>query len=195
MSISETKVREILNHPLEYDDWVIQGLGMLRLPLTPDGSERLHIWDPQRALNEQPSVHNHPWDIVESRVYFGQMGNQRYAISENGNLPMTASDVNCGVGSHLMGEPRPVAIAEVSDFEVYEPGEHYAMDAEEFHNSFPVTGTVTIMKRNFKENRHLATICWAGDEEWKQANFTREATRGEILSFTGLVALTTCVDL
>lgn len=184
--IVESKVRKILADPLAHNGWTVQGLGMLRLEL--NGTDRLHIWDPRAALNQVSSVHDHAWDFTSFSL-FGGIGNQRYVLDAAEGVAMQASQVQCGVGSHLIGDPRPVVVAEAAPQEEYGPGEHYSMRAEEFHNSFPLPGTVTVIRRRFRDDRDVATICWAGGGEWKQEGFTRDATHDEILRFVRQVRL------
>lgn len=195
MSIAESRVKEIIKRPLDYDGWTIQGLGMLRLHLDDSNETRLHIWDTQTALNDQTSAHDHPWDIVNSTVYFGAMGNQRYGLSNEGDIPIQISRVLCGIGSDFEGESTTGFMFELGERELYEPGGSYSIDATEFHNSFPERGTVTVITRRFRPDleqivgRRVATICWTGDEDWERDGFNRVATKDEILHFTGLVAL------
>jgi hypothetical protein len=186
MTVAESIVCKILQNPLDHNGWTIQGLGMLRLELDSAGRERLHIWDPGTALNDAASAHDHPWDINESRIYFGSMSNQRYERVSAGGFPMQEARVMCGVGSHLVGEPRPVLLDRARPLEHYDPGDSYSMRAEEFHNSFPTPGAVTVIHRTFRPDRNIATICWSGGGSWNQDGFTRVATKEEILHFTGL---------
>jgi hypothetical protein len=185
MAVAESLVRTIIERPLEYSGWTVQGLGMLRLELDDTRVDRLHIWDPSKELNSVRSAHDHPWDIEESAIYFGFMGNQRFWESDTGAIPMRAQAVQCGIGSRLLGDPRPVLL-EAGPMEGYEPGERYSMGAEEKHDSFPVPGTTTVIRRRFRDDRNIATICWEGEGAWQEEGFTRVATVGEILHFTGL---------
>lgn len=184
----ESEIADILNHPLDYDGWVAAGLGLLRLPLNDERTERLHIWDTEQALNDVASAHDHPWDL-DATIYFGKMGNQRYRTSDEGGVPAQGSSVVCGVGGYLTGENFQTRLHEAADLEVYEPGETYHMEAEEFHNSFPDRGTVTVITKGLRPERNIATILWASQEPWKQEGFTREASAEEIMHFVGLVAL------
>jgi hypothetical protein len=183
--IAESEVRAILAHPLAYNGWTVQGLGMLRLELTPDGSVRLHIWDPDAAKNTAASAHNHPWDIERSQIYSGSMGNQYFELDVADGVQMQASLVRCGVGSHLLEKPRLVMVSEAGPREIYGPGEQYSMSAEQFHDSFPTPGTVTVIRRRLRDI-DTATICWAGGGAWNQEGFTRMATPMEILHFAAL---------
>lgn len=185
MSLAESKVREILRDPFGHDGWTVQGLGMLRLDM---GTQRLHIWDPDTALNQVVSAHDHPWDM-DSRIYFGKQGNQRFTLREAeevGGLVVQVSKVVCGVGSHLEGAPGAGRLVEAGAYESYGPGERYAMRAEELHDSFPEPGTVTVIDRGYRDDRSLATICWAGSSGWQQEGFTHVASREEIQHYVGL---------
>ena len=195
MSVAESKVKQVLENPLEYDGWTIQGLGMLRLHLDGQRDTRLHIWDTQTALNDQLSAHDHPWDIVSSMIYFGSMGNQRYAIGDDGDIPIQISRVLCGIGSDFEGGTTAGMMTELGSREEYGPGEKYSLEATEFHNSFPSRGAVTVIERRERPDlelagdRKMATICWSGEQDWYREGFNRVATVDEILHFTGLVAL------
>lgn len=189
MTVAESVVREILRNPFDYSGWTIQGLGMLRLEMGPGNRERLHIWDPGSALNDVLSVHDHNWDIDQSYIYCGSMGNQRYVRAGEGGLLMQEAQVKCGVGSHLVGELRESSWAPEAPLETYGPGECYSMRAEEFHYSLPTVGTVTVISRTFRPERDVATMCWLGGGSWNQEGFTRLATKEEILYFVNLARL------
>lgn len=188
MAMAESKVREILAHPLDYNGWTIQGLGMLRLHLNDQHTERLHIWDPNMVLNNVVSAHDHPWDL-DATIYFGKMGNQRYSIGGKTGVPAQGSLVNCGLNSHFVGEVFQTTLLEEKGLELYVPGSSYHMEAEELHDSFPEPGTVTVINKGPRPERDVATIIWLGGGAWQEEGFTREATKDEILHFTGLVAL------
>lgn len=190
MAVAESEVREILRNPLDHDGWTIQGLGMLRLHLNTDRSQRLHIWDPSQAFDTRLSLHDHPWDILSSTVYFGRMGNVRYEIADEGDVPVQVSEVVCGVGGYLRGDTREGYARVIGEREEYLPGESYSMQAEEFHTSYPDTGTVTVIEKGFRDNRSIATLAWTGGGEWSyDGEFARPATVEEIQHFTGLVAV------
>ena len=58
MKITKDIVSFILDHPAD-DGWTLQGLGMLRLYLTP--TLRLHVWDSRYAVEGVSTMHNHSW--------------------------------------------------------------------------------------------------------------------------------------
>jgi hypothetical protein len=185
---TESRVRAILADPYS-QEWSIQGFGMLRTWLDPEGVERLHIWDAEGSANEDVStLHNHPWDF-ESRIAFGRLLNQRYDVAEMEGCPegqpYLAAPILTGAGGHLLGPPRDVAVADFPA-EYYRPGDAYAQGAEEYHESFPSAGTVTIIRRTFKYERH-ATVCWPRGGQWVSAE-PRPATRAEVDRFIALAA-------
>jgi hypothetical protein len=126
------------------------------------------------------------------RGAFGKQGNQRFKLSSEesaGAIAVQISKVVCGIGSHLEGTAEKGWLVKAGELEVYGPGEGYYMDADELHDSFPEPGTVTIIDREARDDKALATICWAGGGDWKQEGFTRVATLEEIQEYAGLAAL------
>lgn len=187
MSTTESQINEILAHPFDHE-WSIQGFGMLRAYLDDEHIERLHIWDLEAAVDEVSTIHDHPWDFT-SRIVRGHLVNQRYKLDApeglGGEWCKTAK-IRCGEGGGMLSEPRATFVRP-QPHERYKPGESYAMEAPEFHESFPARGTVTVIARSFHADRDVATVCWSRRGEWVSAE-PRPATRAEIEHFTLLAA-------
>lgn len=187
MSVTESRVKEILAHPFDHD-WSIQGLGMLRTYLDDEHIERLHIWDTDRAVTEVSTIHDHPWDF-SSRIVAGRLYNQRYqhSYSLTDGDPFHTSQIHCGAGGGLIGATHRVRLS-LDPIEGYEPGDVYSQSAPELHQSDPSRGAVTVISRTFRAERDIATVCWrTGD--WVSAE-PRSATMAEIEHFIGLACST-----
>jgi len=192
MTITESTVRKVLQHPYDYR-WTVQGFGMMRTYLDPDEVHRLHIWDTNCAVPDVSVIHDHPWDF-DSRIYSGTVINQRYRFADEvdglDTAPMRIGRIKTGEGGGL--DPASVhdTWLAVPEAEEYLPGDSYHMDRPELHESIPSPGAVTIISRKFYTARddQFATVCWAAGAEWVTAE-PRPATREEIEHFIKLVDL------
>lgn len=186
MSFTAGQIRLVLASP-EGRDWTIQGLGMLRLYLDEEHVERLHLWDPDRAEDEVSTIHDHPWDF-ESRILSGSMQNIRFheANDPRYSIPVAGAELFCGTGGHLLEETRRTTrLIGIPDSGLYLPGSSYQQDAPELHESWPMPGTVTVIRRTFKENRDIAHVYWAEDQKFVSAE-PRPATEQEVMHFVGM---------
>jgi hypothetical protein len=175
-------VRNLLDHPY-HKEWSIQGFGMLRTYLDDDHIKRLHIWDPDSAVADVSTIHDHPWDFT-SEIISGGMGNVLYLPDEYDGSPCFSAKIRCGVGGGLVEEPRQLKLWRKSS--IYYPAGHgYSMHAEQLHESFPTPGCVSVINRTFRpDNTEFATVCWrTGD--WVSAE-PRPATDAEITRFVAL---------
>jgi hypothetical protein len=179
-----SEVTAILAHPFDYD-WSIQGFGMLRAYLDPDHVWRLHLWDLDSAFPDVSRIHDHPWDFT-SRIVVGRMDNQRYEVDGPEGEPYQSARILCGESAHLLEEPVTALVAPKAT-EHYGPEDFYAQEAPEFHESFPTAGAVTLVKRNFKQNRDVARVLWR-EGVWGDAA-PRPATQQEIEHFVSLAML------
>lgn len=190
--VTESRVREILADPYSVK-WSVQGFGMLRTYLDDDEVERLHIWDPGQQYNAGVStVHTHAWDFT-STIFFGAMRNVRF--DEVADLPpgtykpfslpswWSKSIIRAGEGGGLVGDPTAVRLA-MKQPEYYEPGSGYKQFAPEIHESLPEPGTVTVIQRDFFDNRDIAAVYWR-EGDWVTAE-PRPATKDEVDRFIGL---------
>lgn len=181
---TERLVNEILTHPFDRV-WTIQGFGMLRTYIDDAEVHRLHIWDAETAVDDVSVIHDHPWDF-DSRIYRGQVTNQRYLLDADRGDTVLTSRIRTGEGGGLIGTPVRTALLDALPLELYGPGESYHMDAPELHESIPSRGAVTVISRRFHTARddQYATVCWrAGD--WVSAE-PRQATRAEVEHFVAL---------
>jgi hypothetical protein len=190
---SASTIKQILEYPLGSLKWTLQGFGMLRAYLSEDEVWRLHIWDQDMAVEDVSTVHDHPWDL-DSRIVSGTLRNQRFErvhpVDASGeDLYITdklwnAVLIRTGEGGHPLEQPdqwwlRP------QDLETYMPSDTYHQDAPEIHESIPVPGTVTIVRRTFSRKRDIATSLYRDTPEWVSAE-PRPATDAEVLHFTRL---------
>lgn len=187
--VTDAQILEILCHPLDHE-WQVQGLGMLRTYLDAEGVERLHIWGRSVALTgyeaDVSTIHDHPWDFTSS-IRAGHMVNQRYdlfpyAPTVSHFKGFTAA-IKCGAGGGLLGEPTPTYIMPYTPENCY-PGDRYTQEAVEFHESLPVPGTVTTIRRTFHAERDVAHVAWYRGG-WVSAE-PRPATQHEIELFVAL---------
>lgn len=179
--IAESKIDEILNSPFDYE-WSIQGFGMLRTYLDTEHVQRLHIWDPQEAVIDVSTIHDHPWDF-KSLVVRGTLQNQRYNVTPADDGNYESMQIVCGIGGHTIGNSVPTHVVG-TPIETYVSGDTYNMEAPEFHESLPSRGAVTVIERKFHVERDIATVCYTG--EWVSAE-PRLATKDEITHFINLV--------
>lgn len=181
LNVTADDVRNFLDHP--YDrEWSIQGFGMLRTYLDADQKYRLHIWDPQAAVEEVSSIHDHPWDFT-SEVISGQITNVLF-LEDSFGLEHMAVNIRCGVGGGMIGTPEKIGLHEKSRT-TYIAGMGYSQHAEELHMSLPAPGTVTLITRHFRpDNRDIARVIWPKGD-WVSAE-PRPATEREIMHFTGV---------
>lgn len=165
------------------EEWSIQGLGMLRLYLDPEGVRRLHIWDPAQATNEVSTIHDHPWDFT-SDIVSGNIINAKYLPDPYDGRYYWGAALRCGVGGGLVGEPERLRLFAKSPV-MYNAGDYYSQQAEELHESFPSAGAVTVITRKFRpDNTDLARVVWKHGD-WVSAE-PRPATKAEVAHFREL---------
>jgi hypothetical protein len=87
--------------------------------------------------------------------------------------------IKCGEGGGICGVPEPVSLVP-HEVESYGEGATYTQRATEFHASFPLDGTVTIIEREFLDDTEHAHVFWPRDTEWVSAEprkaYPREVT-------------------
>lgn len=177
-SIIKPMVKKILECPLGHD-WTLQGLGMLRLYLTPE--VRMHVWDSRFRVDGVSQMHTHPWTF-KSYVVEGDMQNRRWLRVKKGGQGFFEQKLKCGAGACLKGKPLAVRLDE-EDAEYYRAGGTYTQLPDEIHSTHAAIGTVTIIERT------------VGDRDPDHAfvyyvnNFVsaepRKATQFEVLSICG----------
>lgn len=167
-------VRAILEKATAYK-WSIQGLGMLRLYLS--GETRLHVWDRHFIAPNASPLHTHPW-AFDSLVVAGVVNQHRYVP---GGTPYYTATVKCGPGGGIVGNPERTGLTRGPQ-ETYRAGDHYRQWPDEIHESFPETGTVTIVTRHFSADRDYARVFWeSGDFGSAEP---RVATHEEVMEIT-----------
>lgn len=160
------------NH--ENHDWTIQGLGMLRVYLSDE--LRLHIWHSHAQVPEASVIHTHPWDFC-SNVIAGCVTDVHFK-ERNVGRPYHKQLIRCGEGGGLEGEPKDVRLG-AGKYKVYTEGDKYYMLADQLHYTQFDNGTVTIVKRTFKEDTEHAAVYWPEGGEWGTAE-PRKATPEEV---------------
>ena len=179
----------ILTRPLEHE-WSVQGLGFMRTYLPADGAytnetQRLHIWHKSLAILGATPLHNHPWGFY-SEVMFGMVKQHRAVVvdadSSLNAMRYRRQRILCGEGGGITGDPESVRLAS-RPMETYGVGATYHQDAEEIHYSYPDNNTVTVITREFQEDRGHADVFIPQGADFISAH-PRPATRAEILYIT-----------
>ena len=167
-------VYQILVHA-EAFPWTMQDIGLLGLRLDDHREYRLHVWDPDRCVGEPP-IHDHPFDFV-SQIIAGQMINTRYVEDRAGveyqrirYSPANEEERKTTDTVRLSGKAT-----------AHTEGETYVQRAYELHDSRQLPGTVTIMRRTFKDVPQL-TVCLRDEARWVSGQ-SRPATSEEIKHF------------
>jgi len=162
-------IRKILERPHNHD-WSLQGFGMLRLYLS--DSLRLHVWDETFAVPGVSIMHTHPWDFT-STVIAGYITNRIYR-QVDGTVPNVEwcmrQLIKCGVGGGPCesNTPEPCHV-KLHKAKTYVEGQRYAERSEQIHTSHPVRGTVTLVKRSFKQDTEHAYVYWPYGGKWISA--------------------------
>lgn len=151
--------------------WSRQGLGMLRLYLDAEKIFRLHVWDSSLKIPGVSPMHTHPWDL-ESTVIAGVYQQRRYTYDVSDVYEPTAifnkARIRCGSEACVKTEPEVVQLRLLPVETVLEGGT-YKQSASEIHESFPLDGTVTIVKRTFQADTEHADVFWRGSGGWVDA--------------------------
>lgn len=174
--------------------WSVQGLGMLRIYLTPE--IRLHVWDQSLRVPNVSDIHDHPWDF-RSYVVSGELANARFYEFMNG---MTSDEalahtrardgfearrvrIRCGPGAHVV-EPAAEVTLYPRSMLCHRSGEWYEQSAYEIHKTIPARdGTVTLVERVFRADTEHARVYYT-TPEWVDAK-PRPATQAEVESVIG----------
>lgn len=175
-----TTARFILENAMKFE-WSLQGLGMLRLYLP--NETRLHVWDTRFAYPGASPIHDHQQWSLHSTVISGRIVNYRYIETEHG-APFTYKLIKAGYGCLDKSEEMPIKLERCNE-EIYRPGEFYCQLPEEIHQTIPMNGTVTIMKKwPTKDPEAAARVFWPAGEHWGSAE-PRRATDEEVMQMTG----------
>lgn len=170
-------IRGILHNALEFE-WTLQGFGMLRLYM-PNGA-RLHIWSKRHAVPDVTLIHTHPWSF-RSTVIAGAMYNMRF-VRVDSIRTHYEQKILCGNGGGLREEPRRVGLKELRP-EFYHDGDSYEQHHDEIHASYPMTGTVTVINREFKDDPDHSFVFWPQGKQFISAE-PRVATKEQVTEIT-----------
>lgn len=173
-------VREVLVNARDHA-WTLQGFGMLRLKLS-DPALRLHVWDSRFRVPNVSDVHDHPWSY-ESCVVAGvvrQYSFEHSNESARSAMPFQRVQIVCGAGACQTSQPERVWLTRT--YEEWHAGRAYWERAEDVHRSFPDDGTVTIVRRIFREDTEHAHVYYQ-TPSWVSAE-PRDATPAEVLDIT-----------
>lgn len=173
-------VKTILEHATSMPGrWTLQGLGMLRLYLSP--TTRLHVWSMAHRNPMASTLHTHPWDF-SSYVVVGSIENTTYEQAYRSGVKYNRQLLRCGEGGGLEGTPDQIRL-ESSGWQVNE-GELYEQAAEVIHETDFWDGTVTLVQRTMRADTEHAYVFWRDGQTWGSAE-PREATPEEVEAITG----------
>jgi len=173
-ALDKVLVRNILEHALEYS-WKVQDIGLLALRLDERREYGLNVWAPEWCIGEPP-IHDHPFDFV-SRIIVGELTNGRYVEDPSGVKYLRERYTPLNEDSRTTDY-----VQLVSEVETFKEGEEYAQAADELHDSRQLTGTVTIIRRAFRDVGEL-TVCRREKDPWV-SGASRPATPAEVTDIT-----------
>ena len=167
----------------DHTKWSLQGMGMLRLHL-PDNC-RLHIWDSRYRVENVSMIHDHLQWGLESTVVAGSITNIRYYEITDETDPdgkdYMYTILKPGVGCFFKEEPKPIRL-DLHTKVTYGPGKSYAQQPRDIHESDPLDGTVTFMRKH-PTGDESARVFWPAGTEWVSAE-PRPATKEQVESIT-----------
>lgn len=168
-------IKFILDNAEKFE-WSLQGLGMLRLYLSPE--MRLHVWSTEYVVPGVTRVHDHPWDFT-SHVFSGSITNNLYREAP-GALPYLKQAVKCGPGGCALAAPTPIELYCYRST-LYAARESYSERHDEIHESDPEDGTVTVIKRWLPPgaNPDIGHVFYPRGTEWVSAE-SKRATPEEV---------------
>lgn len=156
--ITKLLVKKILEQAHNYE-WSIQGFGMFRLYLSDE--VRLHIWDSTYKVPNCTLIHDHPWNFY-SEIIAGVLYNTRYDISDPRFSTATSFlegkdydevTIKAGEGAVVISQPRQVLLF-AKPKESYNDNCNYTQNANEVHETSAEIGTVTLVTRTMREDKH-----------------------------------------
>jgi hypothetical protein len=172
-SLDQALVRTILEHAEDYA-WAMQDIGLLGLRLDDRREYRLHVWGPSPGAGEPP-IHDHPFDFTSS-VIVGEIVNTRYEESPSGDEYRRSRYAPPHEDAR-----RTDAVRLSGTATTFTAGSHYSQSAHELHDSRQRAGTVTVIRRRFKDVPEL-TVCTRGATPWV-SGCSRPAAPEEIKRF------------
>jgi hypothetical protein len=173
-ALDKVRIRTILEHALEYP-WKIQDIGLLALRLDEQRECALHVWAPDRCMGTPP-IHDHPYDFV-ARIVVGEVTNARYVEDSSGVKYLRERYTPSNEESRTTDY-----VQLVSEVEILREGDAYAQVAGELHDSHQLPGTVTVIRREFREVEEL-TVCRLEKDRWV-SGASRLASSVEVTEIT-----------
>jgi hypothetical protein len=180
-------VKHMLQHPDQFDDWTVQGFGMMRCYIPGpvyDKQYRLNIWDSTLMVPGVSTIHDHPWHF-KSWIVNGPFHNIRFVEDHFCGDPFEYKLIKTGVDATLQEATRLRMNLRALPVETYNTGDTYYQAADEIHRSAPGFGTVTLNERTRVGDGEHARVFWPAGEEWVDAK-PRSATEAEIFATTRL---------
>ena len=169
-------VRKILEHALDFSWKISRHRVFSSLRLDERREYALHVWAPERCIGVPP-IHDHPFDFV-SRIIAGELTNARYVEDPSGVKYLRERYSPWNEDSRTIGL-RPTRIRGV---ETFREGDEYAQAADELHQSHQLPGTVTVIRRAFRDVDEL-TVCRPEKDLWV-SGISRPATSAEVMEIT-----------
>ena len=166
---AKAMAEHILRHASAFR-WELQGFGMLRCYLP--GDVRLQVWDGIFAVPGVTTIHDHPWHF-DSLIVAGELYNERFTEckpwSQDPQPTHMKRSIVPGIGLRRAGtgEDEPVRLVS-KGVEHYRAGQTYHQQADEVHESRPVRGTVTIIRRQ-RVGADVARSYYPHGTEWVSA--------------------------
>lgn len=179
-------VKHMLQHPDIFDDWTVQGFGMMRCYIPGpvyNKQFRLNIWDHTLAVPNVSTVHDHPWHF-KSWIINGIFANVRMVEDHFHGDAFEYKVIKTGESGGEAG-PRMLMNLRALMPENYTGGDTYNQEANEIHCSVPNRGTVTLNERTRVGDGEHARVFWPAGEEWVDAK-PRKATQDEIRATVAL---------
>lgn len=160
-------------------EWSLQGMGMLRLYLTP--LVRLHVWDSRYRNDGVSMIHDHLQWSLHSTIIAGELRNRRYTMANSGEPTHMCGMLKPGYGCYFKDSPVPVRLLK-APVEQYRPGQSYRQTPAEIHETDAADGTVTLMRKVATDD-DSARVFWPVGFEWGSAE-PRKATPQEVRDIT-----------
>jgi len=167
-------VRHILENARRFE-WSLQGLGMLRLYLTPE--TRLHVWSRKHRVSGVTEIHDHPWGFT-SHIVSGRIVN--YIYREFCGTSYVKQKIECGPGGVATGKPETTDLHLLSGAG-YGPGESYKQKAPEIHETIFSDGAVSLIEKVGQGD--YAHVFYLADKPFVSAE-PRKATEQEVIEIT-----------
>jgi hypothetical protein len=157
-SLNKALVRTMLEHAEDYP-WVLQEIGLLGLRLDDKREYRLHVWDASPSVGEPP-IHDHPFDFT-STVIAGEMTNTRYKED-----PLGVEYRRVRYTPPNEDDRRSDTVRLSGMATTFSAGGRYHQLAHELHDSRPLPGTVTIIRRSLTRDVSELTVCNREEAGW-----------------------------